>query len=144
MMGKCSKCSKTFDSHDGGFACLTCGYTVCPKCEVTPEGADEPICTKCNAGIEKKISVAGPKITIHRRGGGVYEVSSDALIKALQDFDGGGKGTIPILGKTKIAEITITSVDLKWLPEWIRKNIIGEPVRPPLRRVLDLMDKQKG
>ena len=88
--------------------------------------------------------ITGPTVTICRRGGGTYEVNTTTLIQALHDFNKGKKGKIPVRGinQTKLVEITVTCIDIKRLPEWIRRNIIGEPIKPPLQRVLDLMEKQ--
>ena len=48
MMAKCTKCEKTFDSHDGGYACQECKAVYCPECEFISDGADEPICPLCD------------------------------------------------------------------------------------------------
>jgi hypothetical protein len=46
MTGKCDKCDKIFNSHDGGWVCPKCGYVVCPECEMIPEGSEEPTCQR--------------------------------------------------------------------------------------------------
>jgi len=48
MTGRCDICEKIFNSHDGGWICPTCSKVYCPECEVMPDGANEPLCPKCD------------------------------------------------------------------------------------------------